>query len=401
VLLEADGPSALRELRRALGTLLGALAPMGRPVDLAQRLALDPSLAWKIWRVAQGPGELPSPKHVPGRAAMATFLDGARRGGAGQETIQAVREAHARLERVFKQHAGDRASAEILLGRFTDEGRVRLESQLRREAFRANSHVLGVRARTRYQLDVVVPSRGPYMPQLARVRGWYGLQRTRTDARWVLSRSFMLQSHGRTERFRRAALAGGDLPAGAEGPAPLAPAFCSPADPPVQRTRSADGVIVDELGPGPIGEAGASDIVTAERLSEIPADDVDRDVLGVHVRTPSERLCYEVLLHRDIAGDALPTIDVFTTLNAESLAARPDPRDRIPMLDREAIRSLGAADTAPPAVEVPHHAALCSWVLERLGAEARDYLVFRSVMRFPPIPTLVWVTYRLPRRAPG
>src|SRR5262249_32878761 len=161
----------------------------------------------------QGPDELPSPKHVPGKAAMGIFLAAAEARGAPADKVQAARASHERLQGVIKAHAGDRASAEILLGRFTDEGRSRLEIQLRREAFRANPHVLGIKARFRHQLDIVAPAPRGFMPELARVRGYYGIQRTRADARWVLSTSFVIQTTGTAKNYRRTPLA--DLPRGA------------------------------------------------------------------------------------------------------------------------------------------------------------------------------------------
>lgn len=392
--LEADGPSALRALRRALSALLGSLPPVARAVELGERLKLDRSLAWKVWRVAQGPDDLPSPKHVPGRAAMATFLKAAAANGAPRTLIDAARDAHARLESVFKDHAGDRASAEILLGRFTDEGRSRLEIQLRRESFRASSHFLGVRMRTRHELDVLAPSPGNHMPQLARVRGYYGLQRTRTDARWVLSRGYVLHDRGPTDDYKRTALEPG-ANADPLHAVPIAARFCSPSDLPLRREPSDGHTVVDELGPGPIGEAGAADIVTAELISEIPYRSVSEDTVGVHVRTPAERLCYEVLIHQSLIGGATPRLEVFTTLNASVPQATPDPRDRIPIL--ESIRALGPADTAPPAVEVPRHAELTAWMFDRLGWNPRDFLAFRFSMRFPPIAIVVRVTYPVPR----
>lgn len=389
--LEADGPAALRDLRRALGSLLATLPPMRRAIDLSQTLNLDRSLAWKVWRVAQGPDELPSPKHVPGRAAMTTFIEAAARAGGAPRELGAVRESYARLEGIYKRHAADRASAEILLGQFTDEGRSRLEVQLRRDAFRAYSHFFGVRMRLRHQLDVLLPSGPGHMPQLARVRGHYGLQRTRADARWVLSRGYVMHDGGPTTNYQREALAGDGDP---RTDVPIAPRFCSPGDLPLQRECVAGHTFVDELAPGPVGEAAAADIVTAERIYGIPRKPGPTDVLGVHMRTPSERLCYELLVHRDLAALGTPTLDVFTTLNASAPQATPDPRDRVPIIEK--LRSLGSADGAAAAVDVPRHGELTRWVFERLGHRPEDFVVHRLEMRFPPVAIVLRLTYPVP-----
>ncbi|MGQ0629207.1 MAG: hypothetical protein ACT4PL_14040 [Phycisphaerales bacterium] len=387
--LEDLGPVSLRELRRSLRELLGTMGPWRRAVEVAERLRVDRSLAWKVWRVAQGPDELPSPKHVPGRAAMETFLTAAAGAGAPMASLDGARQAHARLEEVFRKHAGDRASAEIMLGRFTDEGRSRLEMQLRRDAFRASSHFLGVRARVRHQMDVVSPSPGAFMPRVARMRGYYGMQRTRTDARWVISSSYVVQTGGPAQNYRREAL---DPGASADG-APLARRFCSPADPPLVRVRSAGHTFVDELGPAPMGEAGSTDVVTAEVISEVPLDRVDHDAVAVNLRTPCERLCYELVVHRSIAERETPTLSIFTLLNSSGGQGAPDPRDEVPILEK--MRALGTADQALPAVDVPRHREVTAWMYERTGIDPREYLVYRFEMRFPPIPIMVWARYAL------
>ncbi len=391
--LEADGPSSLRSLRNALREVLAAVPSAARAVDLGLVLKIDRSLAWKVWRVAQGPDELPSPKHVPGKAAMAAFLRAALAHGAPAEVVARARESHARLERVFKQHAGDRASAEIMLGQFTDEGRSRLEMQLRRESYRANSHFLGVRMRMRHQLDVLLPSPEGFMPRLARVRGYYGLQRIRAGARWVLSRGFVLHDAGPTGDYRRAPLTT-DVRSGDNAEVPIVPGFCTPVDLPLRRERGPGHSFVDELGPSPIGEAGAANIVTGELISEVPRRAVTEDVLGVHVRTPTERLCYEVLVHREMLREPGLRLDVYTTLNAPVAQAAPDPRDRVPVMER--LENLGSAARARPLVHVPRHAELTAWVFERLGYAPADFCVFRFSMRFPPIAIVLRVTYPIP-----
>lgn len=390
--LENAGPIALRELRRTLGSLLGAMPTVHRAVDLAEHLGIDRSLAWKVWRVSQGPDELPSPKHIPGRAAMDIFLAAASSRGVAPTLIEPVRECHTRLQGIIRRHAGDRASAEILLGQFTDEGRSRLEMQLRRDAFRAYSHFLGVRMRTRYQLDVVSPSGPEHMPSVARVRGYYGLQRTRAEARWVLSLGFVRQDAHAVGTLTRRPLD----PTIAEGPAtsvPILPRFCSPGELPLRRQPTDSQTVVDELAPGPIGETGAADIVTGELIAHVPRRATSVDRVGVHLRTPSERLCYDVLIHRDVAGGRPPVMGVYTTLNASTPQEIPEERDRVPVI--EELRELGAADTAPIAVEVPRYAELQAWVFEQLRYDPRDYLLYRYSMRFPPVAIVIRATYPL------
>lgn len=383
---EAEATSVLKELRRSVAMILGDLRPCGRASELSTELELDRSLGWKIWSLAQGGATNPSPKHVPGRNGFRAFLDAARKAGASTDHLGDARRAFERFEALSRAHARDRATAEIMLGALTPEGRSRLELSLRRAAFRANAHFLGVRADTLYQADMIIAGEGGSMPSIARVRSHYGLTRMRAGVRWVLGRSAMVTPGGKTTSYARRPL---EVRASALD-APIVGAFSSRPTPGVVR-HLVDGVVFqDELEPGPVGKGQAVDIVTAELIDNIPASTDHKDAVTAKISTPCERFCYDVLLHHSIAERGAPTVEVFTTIHSDLPYTFGD-RDRVPVT--ETIEHMGRADSTPPAPEIPHHADLIRWAIGASGQRLRDFEVYRLRMRFPPIPTVAAAAY--------
>ena len=385
---ETEAAVVLKDLRRGVAQVLGELPPCTRASDLSTLLGIDRSLGWKVWTLAQGASTNPSPQHVPGRSGFRAFLDAARRRGATDACLQEATAAYKRFQQLSKAHARDRASAEIMLGALTPEGRSRLDLSLRRAAFRANAHFLGVQADTLCQTDLVMPGSGGSMPRITRVRAHYGLTRMRSGVRWVLGRSALVTPIGSTACYTRRPL---DPEVGADD-APVVGAFSSSPIPVVQR-RIVDGVVFqDELDPGPVGKAGAVDVVLGEIVEDVPPSGEAIDAVTCRISTPCERFCYDVVLHHSIAACEPPRMDLFSIIHTEYPYVLGE-RDQIPIV--ETIEGMGRADRSAPMPEVPRHSDLYRWIFKACGEDPSEYEVFRLRMRFPPIPTMVAAHYRL------
>ncbi len=407
--VEDIGPRVLRRLRRSLAVIIGAIPRVSRAVDLTNRLSIDRSLGWKVWKVAHGPDAYPSPKHIPGHAGMEIFLRAAEKAGVSAPLVEEARLAFAEFEQVMNAQAGDRATADILLGALAGEGREQLELQLRREAFRANSYLLGAQARTLYRACVVLPAQTGCMPDVALVQGFFGLRRMRPATPWLLSRSVLVQQQGPVSDYTReplceAAARGEEVSAsqfsGADAPlrereltAPLVTDFCNPRVLPVRRRIVANVVYEDELAPGPIGESGAVDIVLAERVSNIQREEVSRDAVTMRVSTPSERVCFDVLLHESVLGSVPPVLEVLSTVHGDLHSFTNELRVRLPMT--EPLIDYGPATLAPPVPEVARQIELLEWLFRRIGHAPSEFRAFRVLMRYPPIPICLAVTYGL------
>lgn len=388
---DADASSTLAELRRSFASVLTGLGGTDRAIDLAARLSIDKSLAWKVWRTAQGPDALPSPKHIPGRAGVAKFLKAAERAGVAKDLTARAEAAHARLTQFARTRSLDRASADILLNSLSTEGRARLDSALRRDAFRANSAFLGVQASLLFQMDAIVPGEPGFRPDVVRLRGHIGLRRMRRDATWVLSKSMLLSTSGLITGYSRSPL---EPSAGTEDAAPLVRGFCSGVDDAAIGRRVRGATVEDILRAGPL-DVGM-DIVTGERFTRMPRDASDHSAVTMRITTPCERACFDLLMHESVCGSAGATLDVFSLINTDLPYAPDAEAERIPVLER--VESLGRLDLAPPAVEVPHHQQLTRYMLEKLGRPAAEFRCWRVRMKHPPIPSCLALEYPLPAR---
>lgn len=384
---------ALLNLRRAVADVLATFPSLDRPVRLAERLGLDTSLAWKIWKVALGDGAVPAASHLPGSAAFERFIAAAEQAGAPRSRTHQAAAAYATLNELLEAHAGDRASGVIMLGFLSEAGRTRTELAMRRAAFRANAHFLGVQARTLYQLDVLARPRGDRAgatPMVVRLRAHFGLTRTRAGVAWMLGRSTQVQPAGPTQ-VRRRPLTGTTGAHPDESPW-LVRAFSSSPVPTVLRRTVAGVTTEDELAPGPVGQTGAVDVVLGELIDERPAPSGPVDAMTMCVSTPAEGLCYDVMIEDGlIDGDVRSR--VHSTVHGDLPYLRGDHCDVIPTL--EAFRLLGPAATVQSPVEVPRFREMLSWVLGAAGVNVDRLRAWRLQMKLPPVPSRAAAVFTL------
>lgn len=412
-----EATDVLRELRRTTATVLGACRGVDRAVEVSAKLGIDRSLAWKLWRVGQGPGACPSPAHIPGKQGFLRFLDAAANAGVDPVLIRDAKSAYERLEQLSETYAGDRASAGNMLGALTEEGRTRLETSLRRDAFRANAFFLAVQAEAMYQLDVILP-RGDNPRaglDVVRVRGHYALRRNRPNVPWIVARSTAVDAQGPSANVRRSPLR---APASAEDlpdrPFPvLLPEFSTDPMPTVVRRLVAGVTVEDELQPGPVGQVGAVTIVTGERVSrdELAAHaDPGRarartDAVTMSVTTPCERLCYDVVIPEGLAAGPI-RLRLHSTVQMELPYLRGPEAGVIPV--SESFEDLGDVHLAPPVPEIARHAELLRWTMSRAlsppgaggdgpasQAPPMRFRLWRARMRFPPIPSCLAAAFDL------
>jgi hypothetical protein len=383
----------LRSLRTATASLLTGLGGVDRAVDVANRLGLDRSLAWKIWQVAQGPGPLPAPAHIPGQQGFALFLSAAARAGADKVALERAREAFEAFGAFTQIHAGDRATVDSMLGALTDQGRSRLELSLRRDGFRSNAHFLGLSASAVYQADFLIPTGSEWMPDIVRVRGHFGLQWIRPNVTWVVARSTLVHADGPTSDLQRRPL----VPDPVSG-STLLPEFSSTPTPNVHRRVIGGVTVEDELVRDRVGATGAIDVVTGERISHMPRRDVPTDAVTLAVMTPCERLVYDVIAPSTFLPTT-PALRVHSTVQTELPYLRGENFNTIPVF--EEFQDMGpvgpdASGSWPVAAEVPRHDRLLEWLGRQLGPSLRGCRLWRLRMKYPPVPSCLAAEYQLP-----
>jgi len=377
-LLHQDVQDAVQQLRVCLRSLVvGAGSDPRRPQEVHRKFGLDRVLTWKISRMVKAEQPEEALRQLPGEESFSIFLAAFERAGASADEIARTREAVRAVFRSVEAHVGDRPTLELVLDS-VPKGRDGLMVS-RKLAFRGNSGLWGVQARTRVQLLVLAPNAAdPDLIDSATVAGWIDFRRLRPDAPWrVFHRRSTLPSAGSAvEPIDAAQRPGGAM---------LLPDFC--VNVPDLVTSREGEVTHYEIGPSATGAAGEFTLISGflqrahgTRWAE-EADDVAE--FGTHILAPVEHLSVDLLVHR-----ALPLLD-----QAElelSSAAFTDGLHRTPFqrLPIEAGREdLGSPPTMANA-QAPRMAELAQAVFDRAGWKADDFHGVRFEVSYPPFPSV-------------
>jgi hypothetical protein len=393
--------AAATRLRAAQAAMIDVLASAGvggtRPTDLARQLRLDKTLAWRVARFVEEPDPLRAARHFPGGGGVAIVLRAAERHGVDAERVEAVRLADRALRDFVRQHAGDRRSFEAMLARGRRDPRV--ESDERREFFRAGSVVWGVRAQAQVLALMLRPSDSlDGMLDVLQVGGLVGLERLRPDLPWIVRR-FRVSTDAEREgqSVRRAPLDPHNV---TRGGMPLIPQFCSRPLPELRRFEGPDGWAYDELVCGAVGREGLVTCVSGERYeSAVPFRWSPDNTAGTYrliVRTPVQHVLFDLYVHESLAHWGVPTVRVDSLLEDR-------PRTELsagngaPILAPSPAARLGT----PPRVQSPRypdHGNLVRWAIERAGWGSLDrYRGYRAEFDYPPPPCEFEVTSGIAR----
>jgi len=179
-----------------------------------------------------------------------------------------------------------------------------------------------------------------------------------------------------------------DTPAVRDIGVPLMEKFCSQPLPPVRRRSGEQGMLEDELLPGPVGQTGASTLITGEILREVaPAHQTtpgETALFGTGVRTPGELLISDHIVHRDLFPGAVRELRVFGELISPTTQ---DERDLLPVGDR--LQHLGRGIDRVRTADIPDYGEMLDTVFSITGWNAKDFEVYRVRMRYPPLPVSV------------
>lgn len=394
---EREAAAALGSLQRSFSAALNAVVPWPwKAPFLARVLGLDRTLAWKLHRLVHEPTPTAAARFLPGAAGVSIVLDACAARGAPHDLVESAREAAEAYRLLVERHAGDRASAELMLSGLADEDAC--EGTLRRAAFRAASFVTGLQARTQLLSCIVARGVEPGTLDVAMVKALIDLRRLRAGAPFVVVRPKATDDRGGgAADFRWEPV---DPPS--EGvPRGLSPLvdFCSRPMPRFLRAREEAGTIEDELEPGPIGNAGAITWITADRLRAVsPAvarPDHERAEHAIRLRTPCEVAVLDVFAEVGVFTDDPAEVGVYSEHRGEQFR-RPAERERYRVPVRVRAEELGHGPGAAATPDVPRYPAMAEHVLACMGWSGRRFELQRVRVEFPFTPTAVVLSRRLP-----
>lgn len=405
--------AALRQLRSAVSAVISGIpAVPGRrtiasAADLQRILEVPTTLAWKVHKLAYSTDPAADIESIPGQAAFKRFLQAAEEAGVPHPSLQSAASAVDEFEDFVKSHAGDRRTFESMVSGLAEDGSEKMDLAHKRAAFKAQSHFLGLQAKTHLGCFVYRPSEAdPDQLDWLIVRGMVGLRRLRQNASWIISRTRVVNDDGtmRHSYTREPLDPKNDETHGIS----LLREFCSRPLPKLRRVTAGLGFMnVEVVGEG-VGNSSAQTCFVADvyRKAFVRYRDEHNATQAsvTHVRTPCEALLADVLVYEGTFGD--PNTNAIAQLNVFSDHRVVDPvvtggvRECDRLTVSESVTYLGKGVEAMHTPDVPRYPEMIGQSLARLGWEARKFDVYRCRIEFPIMPSSVVVQFDLPTK-PG
>ena len=392
-----DLQESLRSLYRETG------ADPARPQEVSRQFKLNKNLTWKIAKVLGTDDPIEAVPLIPGSEGMEILLTAMAAGGARAALVEGVRARLAAFEQMIETHVGDRATLELLMDGMSRGGRA-LELS-RKLAFRGNSGIWGLQARVRSMTQFIAPNRErPDRLDMASVGGLHDIRRLRPMQGWPLFRFFNYGDRTPNDPQRRH-MTPIEAPSRADEPRLIMRSFC---DPPGAEVRSieTDIDVSHELLDGPIGRMGEVTFVFGGIERAVfpryasPGQAVpEHGELGALVTMPVEHALLDTMVHVDLLDAFIPELAVYGRPFG-NLGLDPVTREnfRLPIDEPIGRIDLGRGSVASDLL--PDQQRLVDTVFEQAGWSADDFVCFRAVVPYPPMPSTVMMRYRLPR-APG
>jgi hypothetical protein len=386
--------AVVAELRRNVAAAIEVVCGgSSRAQDVTDSFGIHRKLGWQLWNVAFADDPMAAVKYLPNTRGLEVWSKSARLRGVPEQLLDEVSQTIAQFQQLIATHAEDREMLEMMVEARDTRPDVDTEARWRKQAFTGNSYIWGVRAKRLLSIVVLAPSaRAPYF-DIARLHGLIGLVRTRSNVRWPFSQSVVQTDDGVQRAPVRAALL--DSAGVRRIGVPLMEKFCSQPLPPVQRRMGEQGLLEDELLPGPVGQTGATTVITGEILREVaPAHQTtpgETALFGTGVRTPGEVLISDHFVHRDLFPGVTRELCVFGELISHTSQ---DERDRLPVGDR--LQSLGRGIDRVRTADIPNYGEMLECVFEQTGWNPAEFEVYRVRMRYPPVPAAVMLRHALP-----
>lgn len=400
---EQSAAESLRGLQKVVRAVIRAVpGESDGATSLSKAMSIQFSLAWKLWRFAEEGDLFVGGQHVPGRLGLKRFCEAAGSLGIDEALIDGVNECFRSFEHVVHLHAGDRATFDIMLASHTEQTDPRADLVHRKQAFRANSYILGLHASTMFGRFALGPSElDPDYFDVVVVHGYVDLKRLRPSAPWRTSRGTRSTSGGSSSRLGRRELlfpCDGDSDVSAMHELPLLHDYCSKPLPEFEKLPGRSDVNGYQLASGAVGQTNTTSFLFGEVL-RCAQERYHRNVIDPvthfrqRVRTPVELGVLELVFHREAFAGEIPRFDLFTQLFETGSIDRFTPSERIHIHERPIL--LESAGSAPACSAIPHYDTMTRRMFERLQWDPADYSMLRIEIQYPPIPSGMFFSYEL------
>lgn len=398
-----DAARVLPEVRNSFARILSSLpGHIRRARDLIKVLGIHQTLAWKVIRIIDARDPFAAAPFIPGVEGVEKFLEAASRLDAPPVLIEQARAAVDEYRKLIATHAGDRASLELMLSASARNANPQTDLSYRKAGFQCASYIWGVQAKARVLASLLYPHKDPARMNMGAIAGYVGLRRVRPQTRWTLWRACAGTFDVEGQPQRHSPYRPIDPEGTPQEGVPLIGRFCSDPPPEIQRVTLPSGDAEDQWVEGPIGERSAVTCFTGEVLREpVPRFATPMEPqcdLGQQIRTPTELLVHDLIIHRDLFGVIKPELLVFSELGAKPWFESIGPGRTPAILSSfsESIQHLGIGLSAGHSPDIPQYADLLRHCYQKLGWDGDRCDVYRLMMAYPVVATAIVSRFDLP-----
>ena len=373
-------------LRAGIAALIAALPEKtSGGTDLDRHLKLGSTVSWQLHTFATSANPVAALQFVPGRPTISRLANAARRIGVPDALIERVLQAYSDFEEFTREHAGDRSTLLTLTSGISGDGDTD-QFSWRRAAFRAESKLWGVHART--HVSCMITNRGttPTAEDSVAIRGYIDARSLRRNATLCLkTRGLVLWS----------------IPAGSNAPdirsepaSLLLEEFCSHPLPEMTSASDLSGQrrIMRLRVPG-IGKRSATTFFTTNFVPDAnQGDSVPIWVAETMITLPVEVCVSDMLVPRGWADPATIKTTAFGNLVYPDEALSHHEEDRLPMNGSGVY--LGGNLDALEIPDAPRYPEMIRHVLRAHGWEGVEFDVFRCRVPYPILHSAIGLCVR-------
>lgn len=401
-LFQEDVTRTILDLRKAIGIVVSKLPErVDSPHDVYQVLGLDKKLGWRIYKIIHEDDLFFAAQFVPGRHSFGRFIKSCKGKGVEKKFLDDALQAVENFYEIIDVHSGDRQSMDMMLMASSRDGRDQAFNTLRKQAYYAQSHLLGLQAETQLDAWFFGPSATEGMLDVAEVKGLFDIRRNRPGVKWVIDTPCFFTGNDHNEQFFTETITAGPQ-CNLMEKVPFLEKYCSDPLPALKTVTSHSCGPVYELGDGPVGNTNLIDTVTgtiSRGLFPIKPDEAEKHhEVSVKMYTPVQNLVLDLFFHETMAETMAgnPTAKMLFDYYSHggALCYRSD-RDHIPMNIKPLMIGTGTGCAYTPLI--PAYSDMLTDVFQCLRWDPDEFLVYRTRVEYPVVPSSLYYTDDLVR----
>lgn len=383
LLVEAEG--VMRDLCRGLNRVFESLpTTISRPADVKRALRVDDPLASRLWRIASVAHPIDAVEFLPTINQLRRAVKAAQRAGAGEGPSLRAMEAVEALDVFMRTHTGDLGQFEALTSRGAADAGEALRLRHRRAAFKTNSQVWEMHARTAVVCSIFHEGATAHSEHAEVIKGYAGLQVLRPNRRLEVQTSVWYytpdpQGHEPSEHAHH----------------PLPPAlmedFVEGPLPRMVSTPGRHGGLDTHISLPALDRSAAATFYTEQVVPDTNtlAEPDPAWKLQALVRLPSELLHLDLWIPSGWSDPATFSERTFGCLCAPERARECREADHIEVHSDVQTFLNVRGDEPPAAPEVARWSEAIASATARLGLSERRFDVYRCRVKFPVLHSVV------------